>query len=204
MLPSSDPNITMFSLLEILGTAFALSIDAMVVTLCWSTTQKHITFADTLKFSVAFGLFQGLMPAIGWGAGAAFASFVSQWDHWLAFALLAFVAGSMIKEGLSDEDEGDIKTDEHGTVAWGTLLMLAVATSLDALAVGFSFALSDYPIVEPALIIAAVCFLLTALCMPIGQSISARAASHTNKLSFVGAAVLLAIGLNILREHNVF
>lgn len=187
---------------EVFGTALALSVDAVVVSLCWSTVQKRITTADVLKFAVMFGLFQGLMPAIGWTAGYAVAGWISQWDHWVASALLAFVAYSMIKEGLED-DACDIEAGKaaDGISLW-TLTTLAVATSLDALAVGFSFAMADYPIVWPALLIAAVCFVLTAGAVRAGKSLSQKTASHTGKLSLLGAAVLIAIGVKILWEHD--
>lgn len=187
---------------EVFGIAVALSIDAVVVALCWSTVQKHVAWTDVFKFAVTFGLFQGLMPAAGWLAGSAVANLISQWDHWLAFALLTWVAVNMVREGLEDEQCDVRAKDGIGGVALLTLITLAVATSLDALAVGFSFALAAYPIVWPAIVIAVVCFALTAVAVVAGKHLSERAAAHTGKLSIAGAAVLFAIGLKILYEHQ--
>ena len=180
-------------LLEIFGIAVALSVDAMVVALCWGAVQPRIKVSHVLKFSVVFGAFQALMPALGW-------------DHWVAFGLLFFVAVSMIREAFEkDEDDGQCECRSMGSdIAWGKLAMLAVATSLDALAVGFSFAMVSMPIAGPAAIIGIVCALLTALAMLAAGVLSEKAARHSKKLSLLGAAVLLLIGLRILFEHGVF
>lgn len=189
-------------LIEVFSIAVALSIDAMVVTLCWSVVQKRITFVHVLKFACAFGIFQGIMPLLGWVAGDTISAFVNAWDHWLAFALLAYVAYNMFQEGLEDEHEQVNDKAEENDIAWKTLATLAVATSLDALAVGFSFAMADYPIVWPSFLIAGVCFVLTALSAWLGKQMGEKAAGYTNKLSFAGAAVLLAIGVKILFDHD--
>ena len=184
-------------LLEIFGIAVALSVDAMVVALCWGAVQPRIKVSHVLKFSVVFGAFQ---------AGGALYSLINAWDHWVAFGLLFFVAVSMIREAFEkDEDDGQCECRSMGSdIAWGKLAMLAVATSLDALAVGFSFAMVSMPIAGPAAIIGIVCALLTALAMLAAGVLSEKAARHSKKLSLLGAAVLLLIGLRILFEHGVF
>ena len=189
--------------LQVLGIAFALSIDAMVVSLCWSATCKHVTKEHVFKFAAAFGLFQFLMPLIGGLAGNTISSLVSAWDHWIAFALLAWVSVSMVKEAFSGDDE----ENEHkmcGQIPWGTLFTLAIATSLDALAVGFSFAMAQFPILWPSAVIGVVCFFLTAFSVMLGRTLSDKAARHSTKLSLVGAAVLFSIGLKVLYDHDVF
>ena len=193
-------------LLEIFGIAVALSVDAMVVAWCWGAVQTKIRASHVLKFSLVFGGFQALMPALGWLAGGALYSFISACDHWVAFALLVFGAASMVKEAFESEaDDGECECRPMGEdIAWGKLAMLAVATSLDALAVGFSFAMVSMPIVMPALVIGVVCAILTALAMLAAGYLSEKAARHSNKLSLLGAAVLLLIGLRILSEHGVF
>ena len=123
-------------LLQVLGISVALSIDAMVVALCWSATCKHVTTKHIFQFAAAFGFFQFLMPLAGGLAGHTVADLVSAWDHWIAFALLAWVSVSMVREALSDEEEAPELCQVCGTIPWGTLLTLSVATSLDALAVG--------------------------------------------------------------------
>lgn len=189
-------------LLQVLGIAVALSIDAMVVALCWSATCKHVTLGHVFKFAAAFGLFQFLMPLAGGLAGNTVAGLVSAWDHWIAFALLTWVAFSMLREAFS-EDEEDV-CNVCGQIPWATLLTLAVATSLDALAVGFSFAMAQFPILWPSVVIGVVCFVLTAFSVWIGRTLSNQAARHSAKLSILGAIVLFSIGLKVLWEHDVF
>lgn len=199
----------MIELVEVIGIAVALSIDAMVVALCWSATQKQVTKTHVLKFAVVFGFFQALMPALGWIAGAALHQFISAWDHWVAFSLLTVVSISMLKEAFSDDDEEEIccghcegvkKTD----IAWGELLVLAIATSLDALAVGFSFSMAGREIVWPALLIGMICFVLTALAVLAGKRLSEKAKQYETPMTCLGALVLFLIGLRILSEHGVF
>jgi UPF0059 membrane protein gbem_1700 len=192
----------MMEFITVLGIAAALSVDAMVVALCCSAVCRTVSAAHVLKFAFAFGLFQFLMPLAGGLVGNTVAEYVQAWDHWIAFALLTWVAVSMVKEGLEDGcDETCPLTDRIG---WGRLFTLSVATSLDALAVGFSFAMSQFPILWPSVVIGIVCFILTGLCVMIGGRLSERVASHSNKLSFLGALVLFAIGVNVLFEHGVF
>lgn len=194
-------------LLEIFGIAVALSVDAVVVALCWGAVQPKVKVSHVLKFSLVFGGFQALMPTLGWLAGGVLYSLINQWDHWIAFALLVFVSFSMVREAFEkdEEENGQCECRSMGSdIAWGKLAMLAVATSLDALAVGFSFAMISLPIAWPAAIIGVVCAILTALSMMAARVLSEKAARHSKKLSLLGAAVLFLIGLRILFEHGVF
>ena len=125
-------------LLQVLGISVALSIDAMVVALCWSATCKHVTTKHIFQFAAAFGFFQFLMPLAGGLAGNTVADLVSSWDHWIAFTLLAWVSVSMVREAFSEEEEESALCQVCGTIPWGTLLTLSVATSLDALAVALT------------------------------------------------------------------
>ena len=144
------------------------------------------------------------MPLAGGLAGNTVADLVSSWDHWIAFALLAWVSVSMVREAFSEEEEESDLCQVCGTIPWGTLLTLSVATSLDALAVGFSFAMAKFPILWPSVVIGSVCFVLTAIAVMLGSKLSSKAARHSAKLSLFGAAVLFAIGLKVLYEHDVF
>lgn len=197
------------SFIEIVAIAVALSIDAVVVALCWSAGQKHIRYTHVFQFALVFGGFQALMPVGGWFAGEWLIHYISAFDHWVAFLLLLWVAYSMVKEALegNEEDEaccGHCQGKKEEGISWWTLTVLAVATSLDALAVGFSFAMVQTPILMPAITIGVICAVLTTMAVSAGKALAQKVQRHTDKLSFVGAAVLLLIGLRILWEHGVF
>ena len=196
------------SLFEIFAIAIALSIDAVVVALCWSASQRQIHLTHMLKFGLVFGAFQALMPALGWFAGEWIVDYISAFDHWIAFLLLVWVAYSMIKEAFEEAPEGECcghcgGKKEEG-IRWTTLMVLAVATSLDALAVGFSFAMVQTPILLPSVIIGLVCASLTVLAVSAGKALTQRVERHTRTLTLIGAIVLILIGIKILWEHGVF
>ena len=188
---------------ELFAIAVALAMDAFAVSVCAGCALKRVTAVHFLRLSLTFGFFQFLMPLAGGLAGNTVADLVSSWDHWIAFALLAWVSLSMVREAFGDEEEPEL-CQVCGTVPWGTLLTLSVATSLDALAVGFSFAMAKFPILWSSVVIGSVCFVLTAIAVMLGSKLSSRAARHSAKLSLFGAAVLFAIGLKVLYEHDVF
>ena len=123
---------------NILAIAVALAMDAFAVAVATGVSLKHVSFRQTFRLSWHFGLFQAIMPVIGWSAGLTIRSFIEQYDHWVAFGLLAFVGGHMIKEAFQPETEKIQKKDP--TKGW-SLVMLSVATSIDALAVGFSMSM---------------------------------------------------------------
>ena len=121
--------------ITLVGTAFALAMDAFAVSVASGITLKNITFRQTFRLSWHFGIFQALMPIIGWSAGISIRSYIEHFDHWIAFGLLLIVGGNMIREAFHNEEEKKQKKDPtKGT----TLVMLSVATSIDALAVGLS------------------------------------------------------------------
>lgn len=190
--------------IELLAIAVALAIDAVVVALCWCATQPRVKLTQVAKFALVFGLFQAFMPLAGWFAGEAVYNLISRWDHWVAFALLVFVAFSMAKEAFEKDDEDDAACEcsKNTDISWSKLSMLAVATSLDALAVGFSYAMTGTAIAVPATVIGVVCAVLTTMTMMLGRSIADRLTQHTKKFSLFGALVLLAIGVRILIEHG--
>lgn len=196
------------SLFEIFAIAIALSIDAVVVALCWSASQRQIYLTHMLKFGLVFGAFQALMPALGWFAGGWIVDYISAFDHWIAFLLLVWVAYSMIKEAFEEAPEGQCCGQCGGKkeagIRWTTLMVLAVATSLDALAVGFSFAMVQMPILLPSIIIGLVCASLTVLAVSAGKALAQSVQRHTRTLTLIGAIVLILIGIKILWEHGVF
>lgn len=196
------------SLFEIFAIAIALSIDAVVVALCWSASQRQIRLTHMMQFGLVFGGFQAIMPVLGWFAGEWIVAYISAFDHWVAFLLLLWVAYSMVKEAFEDNlDEqccGHCGGKKEEGIRWSTLIVLAVATSLDALAVGFSFAMVQMPIMLPSVIIGLVCAGLTVLAVSAGKALAQRIQRHTRTLTLIGATVLVLIGIKILWEHGVF
>jgi putative Mn2+ efflux pump MntP len=161
---------------------------------------KHVSFRQTFRLSWHFGLFQAMMPVIGWSFGSAVSSFVEAYDHWLAFALLFLVGGNMMREAFDhDEAEKPFNDATRGM----TLVMLSVATSIDALAVGFSMSLLNISIITPAVIIGVVAGVFTVTGLHLG-TLAASLGKVAAVAELAGGLVLWAIGLNILLEHGVF
>jgi manganese efflux pump family protein len=186
--------------IKILAIAVALAMDAFAVSIATGVNLKNVNSRQMFRLSWHFGLFQAFMPIIGWSAGLSIRSYIEHYDHWIAFGLLAFVGGHMIKEAFQDgKAEKPIKDYTKGM----TLVMLSVATSIDALAVGFGLSLLKISIWMPALIIGIVAGTFTLIGMRIGERIGAA-----KRLSLyaetIGGVVLISIGLNILYDHGVF
>jgi putative Mn2+ efflux pump MntP len=182
------------SFLSILIIAIGLSADCFAVSLSASIAAKRFTFANFFRFPLAFGIFQALMMVLGWLAGSAIIDLISAYDHWLAFALLVFIGGKMIWESL--RKESDEKRKKY--TGWLTLLALSVATSIDALAVGLSFAFLEVDIIVAGVTIGITAFIITI----IGQLIGNRVGVLVGKRAeIVGGLILIAIGIKILLEH---
>jgi putative Mn2+ efflux pump MntP len=182
------------SLVTIFLLAVGLGVDAFSVAIGIGAANSKKSWAPVLRLSLAFGLFQFVMPLIGWLAGSTVVGMIQSFDHWIAFALLALVGGKMIWEGFEKESDEE-KADQ--TRGW-PLLLLSIATSIDALAVGFSFSLLKTPVLFPAAIIGAVCFMMTAVGMVFGKGL---ARIFGKKVEILGGLVLMAIGVKILVEH---
>ena len=182
------------SLLTIFLLAVGLGVDAFSVAIGIGASNNKKSWAPVLRLSLAFGLFQFVMPLIGWLAGSTVVDRIQSFDHWIAFALLALVGGKMIWEGFEKESDEE-KTDQ--TRGW-PLFLLSIATSIDALAVGFSFSLLKTAILFPAAIIGVVCFMMTAVGMIFGKGL---ARIFGKKVEIMGGLVLIAIGMKILIEH---
>ena len=191
------------STLAILGIAVALAMDAFAVAIATGVSLKQVSFRQTFRLSWHFGLFQAMMPVIGWGLGATVQSYMADYDHWVAFILLALVGGNMLKEAvLADEDEENQKPRKDATKGM-TLVMLSVATSIDALAIGLSMSMLQVSIGTPAIVIGIVAGLFTIAGLHLGKRV-ARLTWLSSWAEIVGGLVLWLIGLNILREHGVF
>jgi manganese efflux pump family protein len=180
--------------ITLLGLALALAMDAFAVALGTGTVLARLTGRHIFRLGFHFGLFQALMPVVGWLAGQTVVRFVSAWDHWIAFALLVLIGGRMIREALSDEGKADDRDPTRGL----SLVMLSIATSIDALAVGFSLSVIGVSIWFPAFIIGLVAGALTVVGMLVGRRIGDR---WGPRVEILGGVVLILIGTRILCEH---
>ena len=176
------------------GLALALAMDAFAVALGTGAVLSRLTGRHLFRLGFHFGLFQALMPVIGWLAGLTIMQWVEAWDHWIAFSLLTIIGGRMIYEAFSDEE----KTDDRDPTKGLSLVLLSIATSIDALAVGFSLSVIGVSIWMPALVIGLVAGVLTIAGMLLGSRIGNRWGS---RVEIFGGVVLIAIGIKILIEH---
>lgn len=180
--------------------ALGLSMDAFAVSVASGICIADLELGYALRAAGAFGLFQFAMPILGWLAGSTFRSAIEGFDHWVAFGLLVVVGGKMVVESFKARDcpasEGERK--ESGIRNLRTLFVLAVATSIDALAVGLSYSMLDTPILLPAAVIGVVTFFLCLLGCEFGKKLGAR---FERWATLVGGIVLVGIGAKILIEH---
>ena len=186
------------AILEILLIALGLSMDAFAVALASGATMKRLHLPNALKMALFFGGFQALMPVVGWAAGLSMKDFISGWDHWIAFGLLLAVGGKMIYEAFKIKEEEECGGPKTCPVDTGTLTVLAIATSIDALAVGLTFSLLQLSIIGPVLVIGVVTFLMSVAGVKIG---SAGGHFFEHKMEAAGGFILIAIGLKILLGH---
>ena len=185
-------------LLEILFIALGLSMDAFAVAVASGATMKRLHLPNALKMGIFFGGFQALMPVLGWAAGLSMKAFMAGWDHWIAFGLLSVVGGKMLYESFEIKEEeacGGPRTCPFDT---GTLTVLALATSIDALAVGLTFSMLQVSIIAPVLVIGLVTFLMSVAGVKIG---AAGGHFFENKMEAAGGIILIGIGLKILLGH---
>lgn len=182
-------------------------MDAFAVSLTTGIRLRCVSLAQTVRMAGFFGFFQFLMPVLGWLLGYRAQKYIENYDHWLAFALLAFVGGKMLKEAWDNRGKSAYACKlECDPTTGSNIWLLAVATSLDALAVGLSLALLDIDVWTPSAVIGVVCFLLSAIGMHLGRVVCRIPGldSLGNKANAFGGLVLLAIGLKLLHEHGVF
>lgn len=184
------------SIVEIVLLAVSLSMDAFAVALCKGLALKKISLKSCAIVGLWFGAFQGLMPMLGYFLGSTFADKITSVDHWIAFVLLAIIGGNMIKESL-DKDEEKV----NDSLGFKTMLIMAIATSIDALAVGVSFAFTDF---EPDwfvyiafVLIGVITFTLSSIGVKIGNIFGTK---YKSKAEFAGGLILILLGLKILLE----
>jgi len=187
------------SLWELVLIAVGLSMDAFAVAVCKGTNMRRLSVSQMLLIAAFFGGFQAAMPLAGWFIGSQFAVYIQRVDHWIAFGLLAFLGGKMLVEAIKGEEDECGCGCGCGKVKLGELTLLAVATSIDALAVGITFALlPDTNIVWSVSLIGIITFVLSAAGVIIGNKCSAR---FEKKAEIAGGAILILIGVKILLEH---
>ncbi|MBO3445087.1 manganese efflux pump MntP family protein [Clostridium sp. CCUG 7971] len=193
------------SFTAILFTAFALSMDALAVSVTKGMTLKNLTKGISIKIALAFGLFQGGMPLLGWALGISFESYIKSIDHWIALILLSFLGFKMIQEFIKSKKEGEevslecgITTDESN-LSNKELIMLSIATSIDALAVGISFAFLNVDIIQASLTICIITFIVCLIGVILGNKIGDIFNGYAE---LVGGIILIIIGINIFNEHT--
>ncbi len=188
---------TIVGFVELFLIGVGLSMDAFAVSICKGLSMSRLNMRQAAVISLFFGGFQALMPLIGWALGSQLTDFITPIDHWIAFGLLAFVGGKMLWDAFheDDEDEG-VQTDEKLDLK--ELLMLAIATSIDALAVGITFAFLQVAIVPSITIIGLTTFVISFAGVAVGHFFGAR---FEKPATIVGGVVLILIGVKILLEH---
>lgn len=178
---------------ELFILAVGLSMDAFAVAVCKGLSLKKINFANAAWVGLWFGAFQALMPLIGYILGTQFSDKIQAVDHWIAFILLGLIGANMLKEAFSKEEEC---TDSNLTPK--AMLPLAVATSIDALAVGVTFAFLDVSIVPAVSFIGVITFVLSAIGVKVGNIFGVK---YKSKAEIAGGVILIVLGIKILLEH---
>ncbi len=173
-------------------------MDAFAVSICKGLGMSKLNKKQMLIIALYFGGFQALMPYIGWAVGARFSSYVSQYAHWIAFILLAIIGGKMIHEALTESEDCEDDGIKDKKLSHKELLLLAIATSIDALAVGISFAFLNVPIIPSIIIIGLTTFAISLVGVIIGNIFGSK---YKNKAEFVGGLILVIIGLKIVLEQ---
>lgn len=181
--------------LEVFLIGIGLSMDAFAVAVCRGLKMQKLNFGQTALIALFFGGFQALMPLIGWFLGTQFESYITAVDHWIAFVLLAIIGGKMIYDSFKKEEND---SSEKSVLNIKELLVMAIATSIDALAVGITFAFLNVNIWSSVSIIGVTTFVLSAIGVLIGHKFGAK---YKNKAELAGGVILVLIGLKILLEH---
>ncbi len=180
-------------IIELLLIAIGLAMDAFAVSICKGLAMKRMNWKKAVIVGIYFGVFQALMPVIGYFLGTTFENLVTKIDHWIAFILLVLIGGKMIKEAFDNNAEG-----YSDSVNFKTMLVLAIATSIDALAVGITFAFLQTNIVLAVILIGIVTFILSIVGVKIGNQFGIK---YEKRAEIIGGIILILIGIKILLEH---
>lgn len=179
--------------IELLLIAIGLSMDAFSVSICKGLTTKKFSWRMALVCGLWFGFFQALMPIIGYFLGAQFQEMIEAYDHWIAFGLLFLIGANMIREAVWGKEES-----QDGSLGFKTMLLLAIATSIDALAVGVSFACIRVKLWSSVIVIGLTTFAFSVLGVKIGNVFGSK---YEKSAEIIGGTILILIGLKILLEH---
>ena len=186
----------MFFTLLLMGAG--LSMDAFAVSICKGLSMRKVNKKQCLVIGLFFGGFQALMPFIGWVLGSQFEQYITSIDHWIAFILLGFIGGKMVVEAIREKDEAVEVGKMDPPLDLKEMFILAIATSIDALAVGITFAFLQVPIVEAISIIGITTFVISVIGVYVGNFFGNR---YKKKAELAGGMILILIGFKILLEH---
>lgn len=185
--------------MELLLMGIGLAMDAFAVSICKGLGMQKVNKKQAVAIGLFFGGFQALMPFIGWVLGIQFESYITSIDHWIAFVLLGFIGGKMIVEAVKPGEEDAVEVKKvDAPLDIKEMLILAIATSIDALAIGITFAFLQYPIVEAISIIGVVTFFISIGGVYVGNFFGSK---YKNKAEFAGGLILVILGLRILLSH---
>ena len=177
-------------IVEITLLGIGLAMDAFAVSICKGLSMKKMNWKNTIIIALYFGIFQALMPVIGYFLGTTFEGLVTKFDHWIAFALLLAIGGSMIKEAFSKDEE-----NKNDKVDFKTMSVLALATSIDALAVGITFAFFEVNVLLAVTIIGLITFIISIIGVKIGNRFGDK---YQSKAELMGGIILILLGIKIL------
>ncbi len=187
------------NLLTIIGISIALAMDAFAVAIASGIMLKKVSTRQTFRLAWHFGFFQFAMPVLGWLLGLSIQKWMENFDHWIAFIFLSLIGGKMIRDSFSKKEEVELLKDPSRGL---TMVMLSVATSIDAFAVGLSICLLGISIWFPAIIIGIITCFLTVIALHLGSWLGEN--SHLGHYAeFIGGIILIAIGIKILWEHGI-
>ena len=184
--------------IEFFLTGIGLSMDAFAVAICKGLGMRKVNYKQMLLIALFFGGFQALMPLLGWLLGRQFEQYITSVDHWIAFALLVLIGANMLREARKEDDTTDAETVYDAPLPLGQLLLMAIATSIDALAVGISFAFLGVNIWLAIAVIGTTTFLISAAGVFIGNRFGNR---YEKRATIAGGIILILLGVKILLEH---
>ena len=182
------------NLIELIFLSASLAADAFAVSICKGLSVPKLQLKHMLICGIWFAAFQVIMPLIGYIAGSQFKDLIEAYDHWIAFILLALIGANMVREAIKDNDDEELDPD----FSFKTMLVLAIATSIDALVVGVTFAFMEVNIVLALSLIGAITFILCVVGTKIGNVFGAR---YRSKATFAGGIILILLGIKIILEH---